>query len=172
MADSFFVSLDFISEQTETIEAEIMGDPDKTAFSRLYVVKKELLFFKRLVRLTRAAFSSIPGYGAENELRYYYADLSAHISQCNEYADTLREILTGLTDLYLAVSGNRMNEVMKVLTIAGSIFIPLTFIAGIYGMNFEFMPELKIKAAYPVLLSVMFLIAGGMIWLFKKKKWF
>ncbi len=172
VADGFFVALDKISERTEIVEEEILGNPDKKSFNDLYMIKKEVLAFKRTVRLSREAYQKASRFGKEPEQEYYYSDLMGHMMQCNDHADSLREILMGLTDLYLSVSGNRMNEVMKVLTIAGSIFIPLTFLAGIYGMNFKFMPELELKWTYPALLSLMAFVAVGMLWLFKKKKWF
>jgi len=85
--------------------------------------------------------------------------------------ESFRDIIVGMMDLYLSAVSNRMNEVMKVLTIMASLFIPLTFIAGIYGMNFKFMPELEWKWSYPVLWAVMMVISGGMLLYFKRKKW-
>jgi magnesium transporter len=85
--------------------------------------------------------------------------------------ETLRDLASGMTDLYLSSVGQKTNEVMKVLTIMASIFIPLTFMAGVYGMNFEFMPELGIPWAYPALWVLMLLVAGGMVWFFRRKQW-
>ena len=101
----------------------------------------------------------------------YLRDLYDHIIQVSESIDIYREMIWGLMDLYMSNISNKMNEVMKVLTIMASIFIPLTFLAGIYGMNFENIPELKFKYGYFILLGVMVVVFVGMIYYFKKKKW-
>ena len=112
----------------------------------------------------------------ENDLidvktKNYIRDLYDHIIQVSENIDIYREMTWSIMDMYMSTISNRMNEVMKVLTIMASIFIPLTFIAGIYGMNFEYMPELEWKYGYFVLLGVMLLIFLGMLYYFRRKKW-
>ena len=101
----------------------------------------------------------------------FIRDLYDHTVQVLDTIESFRDVLSGLQDLYLSTVSNRMNEVMKVLTIMATIFIPLTFIAGIYGMNFEFMPELKWRWSYPVLLVILAAIFLFLIFWFKKKKW-
>jgi len=101
----------------------------------------------------------------------YLRDIYDHTIQVIETVETYRDMVSGLQDLYLSSVSNKMNEVMKVLTIIATIFIPLTFIAGIYGMNFEFMPELKWKIGYFFIWGVMVVIALGMVRYFKRKKW-
>jgi magnesium transporter len=101
----------------------------------------------------------------------YLRDVSDHAIRVIESVESYREILTGLLDIYISSVSNKMNEVMKVLTVFASIFIPLTFLVGIYGMNFEYMPELKWKWAYPLLWGVFILVPVGLIIYFKKKKW-
>jgi len=101
----------------------------------------------------------------------YLKDVYGHIIKAMDNIETLREIIAGVLEIYLSSTSNRMNEVMKVLTIIATIFIPLTFITGVYGMNFVYMPELKFAWGFPVVLSVMLAIGIGMVILFKKKKW-
>jgi magnesium transporter len=101
----------------------------------------------------------------------YLRDVYDHIVQIIDSVESLRDVVSGLVELYLSASSHRTNEVMKVLTIVATIFIPLTFVAGIYGMNFTHMPELAHRWAYPVVLGVMALIAGGMVIFFKRRKW-
>jgi magnesium transporter len=101
----------------------------------------------------------------------FLRDVYDHTIQVVDTIESLRDVLSGLQDLYLSTISNRMNEVMKVLTIMATIFIPLTFIAGIYGMNFEFMPELKWKWSYPLLWLILVSIFGCMLLWFKRKKW-
>ena len=106
-----------------------------------------------------------------NAIMVFIRDLYDHTIQVIDSIDTLQEILSGLQDLYLSSVSNKMNEVMKVLTIFAAIFIPLTFMAGIYGMNFEFMPELKLRWAYPALWVAMITVALGLLIFFKRRRW-
>ena len=101
----------------------------------------------------------------------YLRDVSDHVMRITESIESYRDILSGLLDIYISSVSNKMNEVMKVLTVFASIFIPLTFLAGIYGMNFEYMPELKWKWAYPALWMVFVTVTIGLLIYFKKKKW-
>ena len=107
----------------------------------------------------------------KNKTKIYFRDVYDHSIRIIESLDSYRELISGLLDIYLSTISNKMNAVMKVLTIFAAIFIPLTFIAGIYGMNFEFMPELKWKFSYPILLGIMASLGIGMLLFFKKKKW-
>ena len=101
----------------------------------------------------------------------FFRDIYDHTIQVIDSIESMRDVLTGLQDLYLSTLSNKMNEVMKVLTIMATIFIPLTFIAGIYGMNFKFMPELEWKWSYPVLWVLLIVIFSSMVFYFKRKKW-
>ena len=105
------------------------------------------------------------------ETRIFLRDVYDHCVHIIDTMETLRDVLGGLLDLYLTSVSNRTNEVMKVLTMMASIFIPLTFIAGIYGMNFEIMPELSWQYGYGLIMSLMASIAGGLLWYFRKKGW-
>ncbi|MGD9066619.1 MAG: CorA family divalent cation transporter [Desulfobacterales bacterium] len=107
----------------------------------------------------------------QEKTQIFIRDLFDHTIQVMDTIESFRDVLSGLQDLYLSTVSNRMNEVMKVLTIMATIFIPLTFIAGIYGMNFEYMPELKWPWSYPVLWILLIVIFVFMIFWFKRKKW-
>jgi magnesium transporter len=111
-------------------------------------------------------------YGLINDsTRVFFRDVYDHTVQVMDSIESMRDVLSGMLDLYLSTVSNRMNEVMKVLTIIATIFIPLTFIAGIYGMNFQFMPELQWRWSYPLLWLVLIVIFCLMIFWFKRKKW-
>ena len=101
----------------------------------------------------------------------YLRDLSDHVTRIIDTVETYRDLLSGIMDIYLSTNANKMNEVMKVLTIMSSIFIPVTFIVGVYGMNFENMPELKSQNGYYFVWGIMLSIIGGLLIYFKKKKW-
>ncbi|HRD38494.1 MAG TPA: CorA family divalent cation transporter, partial [Bacteroidia bacterium] len=101
----------------------------------------------------------------------YLRDLQDHVTRVIDTVETYRDLLSGIMDIYLSTNSNKMNEVMKVLTIMSSIFIPVTFIAGVYGMNFEFMPELKSPYGYAITWGVMLSVMIGLIIYFKRKKW-
>jgi magnesium transporter len=107
----------------------------------------------------------------DNEVRVYLRDVYDHVIHVADSVEAFRDMLSGLQDLYLSSVSNRMNEVMKVLTIIATIFIPLTFMAGIYGMNFEFMPELKWRWSYPVLWGLIFVVGFSMASYFRRKRW-
>jgi magnesium transporter len=107
----------------------------------------------------------------DEKIHIYLRDVSDHAIRVTESIESYREILTGLLDIYISGVSNKMNEVMKVLTVFASIFIPLTFLAGIYGMNFEYMPELNVKWAYPALWAVFIIVPAVLLFYFRKKKW-
>jgi|MTBAKSStandDraft_2_1061841.scaffolds.fasta_scaffold03076_10 magnesium transporter len=173
--DSHYVILDTLSDALESLEELVMKEPGPEILNRLYHVRKVVLDIKKNIwsfREVTAKLNIFWNREDDPDLSLYRADLHDHVAQCLDMVETMREMISGLVELHMSAVSNRMNEVMKILTIAGSIFIPLTFIAGIYGMNFEFMPELKWRFAYPALLLIMALLAAGMLVFFKKKKWF
>ena len=137
-------------------------------------VKKEVLKIRRAIVPLREVINRLEKIDTpliEDRTRNYIRDLYDHIIQVSESIDLYREMVWGLMDMYMTTISNKMNEIMKVLTIMASIFIPLTFMAGIYGMNFEYMPELKLKYGYFILWGLMFVVLALMIWYFRRKKW-
>lgn len=156
------------------LEDAITTDPQPDALAHLHRLKHEVVYLRRCVWPMRDVVNSImrdTGGTISDSTQIFLRDLYGHIIQIMDSIESCRDILSGLTDLYLSVISNRMNEVMKVLTIIATIFIPLTFLAGIYGMNFEMMPELHWPWAYPATLGVMAAIAGGMLVYFRRKRW-
>jgi magnesium transporter len=176
--DAYFPILERIGEELEELEDKITHDPDPDDVTRLHQLKRELLVVKRalwpsremLSGMSREELGLIPA-----DVQHYLRDTYDHAIQLIDLVETYRELAMGLLDLYLSTVSTRMNEVMKVLTIISTIFIPLGFLAGIWGMNFHDspynMPELGWRYGYPVALLVMASIAGGLLYLFRRKKW-
>ncbi len=174
VVDSYFLLMENLGNVMEYLEDQVLAEPDRAVLNQLYQLKRELLEQRRAVWPLRELISSLVRGEfpiISEETLPYIRDVYDHTIQVIESTETLRENLAGLIDLYLNSVSNRMNEVMKVLTIVSTIFIPLTFLAGIYGMNFQHMPELAIPWAYPALLAVMLGIGLGMRSFFRRKKW-
>jgi len=174
IVDNYFLILEFFGDQISKIEEELMQNPKSNILNLIYSLKRELIILRRSILPLREVISSFQKIGltfVRKETEPYLKDLYDHQIQVIDTIETYRDMLSGLQDLFLSISGNKMNEVMKVLTIIATIFIPLTFIAGIYGMNFEFMPELSFPLAYPIVWGIMILVAFVMIRYFKKKNW-
>jgi len=174
MVDEYFVAIEKLGDYIEDLDELILSDPVPEQMRELHRLKREVLFLRKAVWPLREEIAAIEK--SESKLigppaRLYLRDLYDHTIQIIDMIETYRDIIGGMHDTYLSSLSNRMNEVMKVLTIIATIFIPLTFIAGIYGMNFEFMPELKWPAGYFLVLGVMAVIAAGMLVFFRKKKW-
>lgn len=181
IVDSYFTVLERLGEYVEVLELELVADPLPTTLQKIHELKREMILFRKAVWPLREVASSlqrdeIPFVGEKTAP--YLKDLYDHVIQVLDTVETFRDIISGMLDIYLSSMSNKMNEVMKVLTIFAAIFIPLTFIAGIYGMNFNTaksavnMPELNWAYGYPFALSLMVIVAGVLIVYFKKKKWF
>ena len=174
IVDNYFSILERYGERLEILEEELTENPTRETLHVIHALKKEMILLRRSVWPLRELIS-----GMEREestlisepIHVFIRDLYDHTIQVIDSVDTMKEILSGLQDLYLSSVSNKMNEVMKVLTIFASIFIPLTFFAGIYGMNFEHMPELKLRWAYPALWIFLISVALGLLSYFRRKKW-
>lgn len=171
--DAYYPALEQIGECVEELETEVVESPTKATIGRIYDLKRQLLTIRRAVWPQRDMLNRMihEEEAFSEPVRVYLRDCYDHCVQASDIIESYREMAGGLLDVYLSSVSNRMNEVMKVLTIMASIFIPLTFIAGVYGMNFEFMPELHHRLAYPILLTVMIVTAGAMIWYFQRRGW-
>lgn len=174
IVDSYFRILETIGDRIEALEDTVLDDPSMEVMKRIHGLKREMLILRRAVWPLRETLGQL--YRGElpqitDETRVFLRDVYDHSVQVIDTVETLREVLSGAMDLYLPGVSNRMNEVMKVLTIIATIFIPLSFFAGLYGMNFEYMPELGVRWAYPALLTFMAIIGGGMLWQFRRKGW-
>jgi magnesium transporter len=174
VVDHYFVILEKLGDKIELIEDQLLEKPTPRILEDIHHLKREIIFFRKQVWPLREVINNLikdPSELIQETTDIFLRDVYDHTFQVIETIESFRDVLSGLSDLYLSTVSNRMNEVMKVLTIMATIFIPLTFIAGIYGMNFEFMPELKWRWAYPGLWVVLILIFVSMIAWFKRKKW-
>lgn len=174
LVDHYFLVLEKIGDWVDDVEEELLEDPDPGTMHQLHRLKRELILFRKMARPVREL---VAGLGREEtrhvspEVRVFVRDLYDHVVQILDTVDTLRDLVGGMLDTYLSTVSNRMNEVMMVLTVMASIFIPLTFVAGIYGMNFEWMPELGWKWSYPATLGAMGVIAASMLVWFRRRDW-
>ena len=163
-----------MGEEIEDIEGELASNPTPKMLHKIRILKKEMIFLRKSVWPLREVVSGLQRGEStliQQSTQIYLRDVYDHTIQIIDTVETFRDMLSGMLDIYLSSISNRMNEVMKVLTIFAAIFIPLTFVAGIYGMNFEFMPELKWHWGYPIILIVMATIATALLVYFKRKKW-
>ena len=173
--DNYFEVIDNISEKIEILEEKLFQTQanDEITFE-IQELKRTILRIRRAVFPLREVLGRLEKLGnnlIEDKTRNYFRDLYDHVIQVSENIDIYREMTRGLMEMYMTTISNRMNEVMKVLTIIATIFIPLTFIAGVYGMNFEYIPELQWKYSYFILWGIMIVIFLLMIYYFKRKRW-
>ncbi|MCR9183049.1 MAG: magnesium/cobalt transporter CorA [Flavobacteriaceae bacterium] len=174
VVDHYFLILEALGEKIETLETELLLNPGESVLAKLHHLRRETLDLRRSVYPLReviSRFEKIDDTILNPDVRVFIRDLYDHTIQVIETIEVLRESASGLLDLYMNSVSNRMNEIMKVLTIMASIFIPLTFIAGVYGMNFSHMPELEYKYGYFVVWGVMVIVFLIMMIYFKRKKW-
>lgn len=174
VVDNYFVVLEHYSDALEAIEGDVYADPQPAVMERISSLKREALHVRKAVWPVRELMSALLRDESElfsRPVQTFLRDAYDHVIQAIDTLETLREILGSLQDSYLSSLSFRMNEVMKVLTMIATIFIPLTFLAGIYGMNFERMPELGWPWAYPALLGLMLVVTAGMVYYFRRKRW-
>lgn len=174
VVDNYFLVLERMVEQLDLIEEKIDRNPKADSLWNIYNLRKEMIFLRKYIWPFRDVINMM--IKTESELikdgtKLYLKDIQDHMIQAIETIEIFREMLSEMLDIYLSINSNKMNEIMKLLTIISTIFIPLTFIAGVYGMNFEFMPELKMKMGYPAVLLLMFIVGAGFFAFFKRKKW-
>lgn len=175
VVDQNFILIDSLDEAITSLEDTLLvSEPTPDTLNKIQRLKREIITIRRHVSPIRELLAEM--LRSESELisektHVYLRDVSDHAIRVIESIESYRDILTGLLDIYISSISNKMNEVMKVLTVFASIFIPLTFLAGIYGMNFEYMPELKWKWAYPALWIAFITIPVVLLVYFKRKKW-
>ena len=181
IVDGFFPILENYGEEIEELEDEVVANPTRQTLEKIHKIKRELLTLRRSIWPQRDAINSLIRDGSDlisDEVRVYLRDCYDHAVQVLDMVETYRELSSSLMDVYLSSVSNRMNEVMKFLTIVSTIFIPLTFIAGVYGMNFNTekspfnLPELNWYWGYPLCWVLMITIAAVLIIFFKRKGWF
>lgn len=174
LVDHYFPIVEHLASELEDLEDEVSDDPRPDLLSRLHQIRRQLVVIRRVGWPQREALRSVLHDHSpfiSPEVRDFLRNTEQHITQIMEAVDSSREMTSGLVDIYLSNMSQRTNEVMKMLTLMASIFIPLTFIAGIYGMNFEFMPELHQRIGYPAALTSMATVAVGMLVYFRSKGW-
>jgi magnesium transporter len=178
--DQGFPLLEWFGESIEDLEEELLANPDHDTLLEMHQIRRNLVLLRRMLWPQREVINRLThneSHLLQEESRIYYADCYDHTIQIMDLVETYREMTTSMLDVYLSSASNKMNEVMRLLTVIATIFIPLTFLVGVYGMNFNNpnspwdMPELKWYYGYPLLWLLMIAIAGGMLLWFRHKKW-
>lgn len=172
--DCYVPLIEDYDAQIEEVEAQAIAQPTPAVMQRILRIKRSLQRMRRtavyqreaLLRLARGEFDLLPAAALP-----FYRDVYDHFVRVADLADSYRDLLAGVLDAYLSVVSNRMNEVMKALTLVATVMLPLTFIVGVYGMNFEFMPELHWKYGYLYVWALMLVVAVAMVWWFRRKRW-
>jgi magnesium transporter len=174
VVDETFPILELFGDRLEDLEDRVLQRPSPGIFQEIHQVKRELLLVRRALWPMREVLQRMqrdPHECFSDVTRTYIRDVYDHAVQAIDIVETYREMATGLTETYMTAISNRMNEIMKVLTIMGTIFIPLTFLAGVYGMNFHYFPELDLPYAYPLFWVICILTAAGMVLWFRRRGW-
>jgi magnesium transporter len=174
IVDQYFAVLEVLGEKIEALQDLVVSDPKPETLSQMHALKRELLFLRRAVWPLREVTNNLSRSECpllQESTKVFFRDVYDHVVQIVDTIETLREMVSASLDIYLSSISYRLNAVMKVLTIITTIFMPLTFIVGIYGMNFEHMPELKWVWGYPAVWGVMVAVAAGMLLLFRKLRW-
>lgn len=174
IVDNYFIIIERLGEMIENLEDEIETNPGEETSQSIHVLKREIINIRKSVWPVRDVISKLIREEQEHiseTTRIYFRDVQDHLIQILDNLDTFRDLMAGLRESYQSAVSNRMNQIINLLTIISTIFIPLSFLAGFYGMNFIYMPEFQNPYAYPILIIVMIGIAGTMLFFFKKKNW-
>jgi magnesium transporter len=174
IVDGYFSVLEEMGERIVDVEEELALTPDRSTLHLINGMKKEIIFLRKAVWPLREAISFLERGDSDllsEATRLYFRDVYDHTVQVIDTVETYRDLLSGMLDLYLSSISNRTNEIMKFLTIVGTIFMPLTFLVGVYGMNFKHMPELEWHFGYYALWLLMLAISAVMAIYFRRKRW-
>lgn len=175
IVDKYLAVLEDLGIMIEELEDKLIEEPEQDDLEMIQEFKKEMIFLRKivwpLIQIDNKLIRSRSDFIKEST-EIYLKDVYDHLTQVIDEIEVLRDMLSSMLDIYMSSSSNKMNEVMQVLTIVATIFIPLTFIVGVYGMNFEYMPELEMRMGYPTVMIVMLVIAVVMLLYFKWKDWF
>lgn len=172
--DHYFVVLERFGDDFEALDEELVSDPSTDTLQAIYELKRQLILVRRSIWPLREVINALerdetPLLSAD--MHIYLRDLYDHTIQVIETVETMRDVVSGMLDIYLSSVSNRTNEIMKFLTVFGSIFIPLTFLTGVYGMNFQYMPELGMRWTYPVFWIVTIVVIASLLIYFRRKRW-
>jgi magnesium transporter len=174
IVDQYFAVLESVGEQIESLQQVVVADPRSETLREIHALKRQLLFLRRAVWPLRDVMNNLSRSDCpflEQGTKVFFRDVYDHVVQIVDTIETLREMVSASLDIYLSSVSYRLNAVMRVLTVITTVFMPLSFIASIYGMNFEYMPELKSEWGYPLVLGVMGVVGVGMLAVFRKKRW-
>jgi magnesium transporter len=174
IVDSYFVILEHVDHNLEVLESELLNDPKKNILLKIQKSKRALALLRKTIWPMREMINQFKRTESpliSDATRMYAADVYDHTIQAIETVDSFRDVTAGMLDIYISTINQRMNEIMKVLTIVATIFVPLTFISSVYGMNFKHMPELDSPYGYPMILGFMLLVSLGMLYFFRRKRW-
>lgn len=174
IVDNYYVVLENLGEKIEFLEEDLLTRPDPATLSAIHLLKKDMIFMRRSVWPLRELISSLERSDSpllHQETVLYIRDVYDHTVQMIDAIESFRDIIAGMIDIYLSSVSFRLNQIMKFLTLIATIFIPLTFLVGVYGMNFQYMPELSLPWAYPALWGVMIAVASGMMIYFYRRGW-
>ena len=174
VVDHYFTLADILEETIESIEMELLNNPQNQLFTTIQRLKRELVFIRKAITPLREVLLAVQRSESpllNQRTLLFFRDVFDHTLRVIDTMDSYRDLINSMLDIYLSSVSNRMNEVMKVLTVFATIFIPLTFLVGVYGMNFDYMPELHWKWSYPLLWVLFFLVPAGLLTLFKRKGW-
>lgn len=174
LVDNYFIILEYFGIIIEEIEDVLISDPKPETLQRIYDLKRKTIDIRKSIWPMREVINKLQREQSKlisDDLQYYLRDIYDHIFRITDLLENYRDIIFGMLDMYLSSVSNRMNDIMKVLTIISTVFIPLSFLSGFYGMNFQHMPELANPFSYPILIGVMISIFGLMLIYFKKRSW-
>lgn len=175
IVDAYFPIIDKIDARFSEIEMRIFRKPDTSNLNELFKVKRELLNMRKILSPQRELYSALVRHEfpyIHDQNRLYFVDINDHLLRVFDFLDTYRDLVSTASEAQLTVISNRMNEIMKTLTVIATIMLPLTVITGIYGMNFKYIPELEYKYGYFVVLGAMLAVTGAMMYYFRRKNWF
>jgi len=174
IVDNYYVILEKVGEKIESMQEDIISNPNPETLQHIYKLKRDMIYLRKTVWPLREVINGLlreESKLVKKSTHIYLRDLYDHTIQVIDTIETYRDMISGMLDIYMSSISNKMNEVMKVLTIFAAIFIPLTFIAGVYGMNFQNMPELSIPWAYPAIWVVIIIVGISLLGYFRHKKW-
>ena len=174
IVDHYFLILEKLGENIEALEEDLLENPSPETLQTLHEMKREMIYLRKQIWPIRELINSLvkgESYLINESTSLFFRDIYDHTIQIIDTIESYRDILSGMLDIYLSSVSNKMNEIMKVLTIIATIFIPITFVAGIYGMNFKYMPELEWRWGYFMVWGLIVVVAGIMIGYFKKNQW-
>ena len=174
LVDEYLPVLDIVDDEIERLEDDILENPQQDTLEQILDLKHSIAMLRRIIApqrevMNRLSRDDLPQIAPQN--RIYFRDIYDHLVRLHDLSESVRDVITGALDTYLSVTSNRLNEIMKALTIVSTIFLPLSFVTGIYGMNFHYLPELNWHYGYFTVWGIFILIVGGMLWYFRRRGW-